>query len=112
LVGSLKMASRVPTGLEKRELWDFPVDEDPAVLTLGHDRLGDLISGVEAIARGRGDYSIGGTAVPSRPSTELWLWWYVPPNKPLERTGAKPCSPVDQRKAGRSLDRSRAPRAG
>ena len=88
---------------EHRDLWKFPDDEDPAVLTLGRDRLADLIKGVEAITHGRGDYSIGGSAGdPSRPQAELWLWWYLPPNKPLERTGIKPRRRVGRQRAGRS----------
>ncbi|WP_257385617.1 hypothetical protein [Tahibacter caeni] len=53
-------------------LWRFPPDGDPAVLTVGSDWLAPLRRGLHDIARGRGDYCIGGDRNGNLP---LWFWW-------------------------------------
>ena len=50
--------------------WVFPLDLDPASLTVGADWLPRLREGIGGIPEGRGDYSIGSDAEPS-----LWFWW-------------------------------------
>ena len=52
--------------------WSFPLDLDPAVLTIGSDWLAPLREGISGITQGRGDYSIGGAG---KGSSRLWFWW-------------------------------------
>jgi hypothetical protein len=52
--------------------WQFPEDSEPAALKIGQDRISALRLGIEDIARGRGDYSIGDG---NRHSLQLWFWW-------------------------------------
>jgi len=52
--------------------WSFPLDLDPAVITIGSDWLAPLQEGILGIPLGRGDYSIG----PARGDcSKLWFWW-------------------------------------
>ena len=54
--------------------WSFPATLDPAELAFGYDWLAPLQEGLDAVAQGRGDYSIGANQGSSLP---LWFWWRV-----------------------------------
>jgi hypothetical protein len=61
---------------EHQDLWLFPPDTDPAILSIGAGYLPDLVKGVTDILHGEGDYSIGFEGgAPSSVSPELWFWW-------------------------------------
>lgn len=51
--------------------WSFPLDLDPACLTIGSDWLAPLCKGISGIPHGQGDYSIG----PGSGGSRLWFWW-------------------------------------
>jgi hypothetical protein len=57
---------------ENPQEWSFPLDLDPAVLTIGSDWLAPLREGISGIPHGHGDYSIGPTG---KGSPGLWFWW-------------------------------------
>ena len=52
--------------------WSFPLDLDPAVLTVGSDWLAPLREGISGIPHGRGDYSIGPGG---KGNSRLCFWW-------------------------------------
>lgn len=52
--------------------WLFPLDLDPAVVTVGSDWLAPLREGILGIPRGHGDYSIGPAG---KGNSRLWFWW-------------------------------------
>jgi len=66
-----------PTRLRVRladepSLWAFPADLEPGTMTIGSHWIAPLRRGIDDIANGRGDYSIGGRGEDSLP---LWFWW-------------------------------------
>lgn len=52
--------------------WLFPLEIDPAVLTIGSDWLTPFREGISGIPLGRGDYSIGPAG---KDGSRLWFWW-------------------------------------
>ena len=50
--------------------WTFPAEMAPAALTLGSSWLDPIRTGIEGIAKGSGDFSIGGAR-----GLPLWFWW-------------------------------------
>jgi hypothetical protein len=57
---------------ERASEWRFPEGSEPAALNIGQDWLSDFRTGIEGVACGRGDYSIGEE---NRHSLRLWFWW-------------------------------------
>lgn len=53
-------------------VWSFPPALEPAELTFGKEWLEPLQRGLDAIARGQGDYYIG---IKQKDSLPLWFWW-------------------------------------
>lgn len=58
-------------GADNSKAWKFIEKNKTVELILGSDGLDGLITGVENIASGKGDYSIGLDG-----SEELWFWWW------------------------------------
>jgi hypothetical protein len=52
--------------------WSFPLDLDPAVLTIGLDWLAPLRDGIAGIPHGRGDHCVGPFG---RRIARLCFWW-------------------------------------
>jgi hypothetical protein len=59
---------------EHADAWSFLFDHDVANLSLGGNRMQELIAGFANLAQGIGDCSIGGS---SNSVESLWLWWQV-----------------------------------
>jgi hypothetical protein len=56
---------------DSSKTWRFGEEGSVVELTVGSDGLEELITGVEGIPQGKGDYSIGLDA-----NEELWFWWW------------------------------------
>jgi hypothetical protein len=56
--------------------WHFPAGVGTANLSISGPYVGQLISGLESIARGHGDASVGSSLAGS---SVLWLWWLPRP---------------------------------
>jgi hypothetical protein len=56
------------------QAWEFPATLAPAAsLAFGKDYLSDLVTWLEAIPRGEGDFCIGRQ---THGNLALWFWWY------------------------------------
>ena len=52
------------------DIWSFPKSLDPANLLIGGSYVSQLVSGLQGIPRGEGDFSIG-----QGKDERLWFWW-------------------------------------
>lgn len=55
------------------QYWSFVETDHDAKLTLGHDRIADVIRGLHDVAAARGDYNIGDDDF----EQSLWFWWQL-----------------------------------
>ena len=62
---------------ESADLWHFPPDLDPAVLSIGTNAIPELIRGFTDLMNGIGDYSIRQQKGKPETSPQLWFWWEV-----------------------------------
>ncbi|RNF84486.1 hypothetical protein [Montanilutibacter psychrotolerans] len=55
------------------DTWKFPLELEPAALTISEAYLPALIAGLDGIPKGEGDFCIGR---PGQGNLALWFWWW------------------------------------
>jgi len=59
---------------EAPDTWEFPAELEPATLTVGGAFLPELVSALEGIPKGKGDFCIGRAG---QSSSRLCFWWWL-----------------------------------